>query len=393
MQLPMPRLVLDRPPSPPLRFPRRFWSERGPGELWGAAASVPSCSASRGLFADCALVAFCNSAFSLFGGLVVFSVVGNLAATQGKAVEEVAASGEGLAFIVFAQGLGQMGSGVAPSVLSALFFLTLFLLGLDSSFAVVETLQTYLNDWMMSRNPGVKLSVRGNALRLVLLCTALLLIGLPYVTREGYLLLEVPKGGRAELPTPLREEPEMRGQERVGGTEREETRAEGRIALGDPEVADHWVTTYCLTIGVLLEYIMLGYVYTAEQVLQDVEASTGVALPRFFTHQIRYVAPALLTLVVGLLVLSEASSDSMSGYPTSTVCLFGIFPILFALSTALWPAVQFRLRRLLRGSALTPEGLEAARQRARGPGFQTFREEDMIESTPTGSAPLALNRA
>ncbi|CAK0835850.1 unnamed protein product [Prorocentrum cordatum] len=286
-----------------------------------------------------------------------------------------------------------MGSGVAPSVLSALFFLTLFLLGLDSSFAVVETLQTYLNDWMMSRNPGVKLSVRGNALRLVLLCTALLLIGLPYVTREGYLLLEVPKGGRAELPTPLREEPEMRGQERVGGTEREETRAEGRIALGDPEVADHWVTTYCLTIGVLLEYIMLGYVYTAEQVLQDVEASTGVALPRFFTHQIRYVAPALLTLVVGLLVLSEASSDSMSGYPTSTVCLFGIFPILFALSTALWPAVQFRLRRLLRGSALTPEGLEAARQRARGPGFQTFREEDMIESTPTGSAPLALNRA
>ncbi|CAK0835851.1 unnamed protein product [Prorocentrum cordatum] len=348
MQLPMPRLVLDRPPSPPLRFPRRFWSERGPGELWGAAASVPSCSASRGLFADCALVAFCNSAFSLFGGLVVFSVVGNLAATQGKAVEEVAASGEGLAFIVFAQGLGQMGSGVAPSVLSALFFLTLFLLGLDSSFAVVETLQTYLNDWMMSRNPGVKLSVRGNALRLVLLCTALLLIGLPYVTREGYLLLEV---------------------------------------------ADHWVTTYCLTIGVLLEYIMLGYVYTAEQVLQDVEASTGVALPRFFTHQIRYVAPALLTLVVGLLVLSEASSDSMSGYPTSTVCLFGIFPILFALSTALWPAVQFRLRRLLRGSALTPEGLEAARQRARGPGFQTFREEDMIESTPTGSAPLALNRA
>ncbi|CAK0835847.1 unnamed protein product [Prorocentrum cordatum] len=241
-----------------------------------------------------------------------------------------------------------MGSGVAPSVLSALFFLTLFLLGLDSSFAVVETLQTYLNDWMMSRNPGVKLSVRGNALRLVLLCTALLLIGLPYVTREGYLLLEV---------------------------------------------ADHWVTTYCLTIGVLLEYIMLGYVYTAEQVLQDVEASTGVALPRFFTHQIRYVAPALLTLVVGLLVLSEASSDSMSGYPTSTVCLFGIFPILFALSTALWPAVQFRLRRLLRGSALTPEGLEAARQRARGPGFQTFREEDMIESTPTGSAPLALNRA
>eukprot|EP00971_Amphidinium_carterae_P010506 207415-Amphidinium_carterae.2 len=40
------------------------------------------------------------------------------------------------------------------SIFSFLFFLTLFCLGLDTAFAVVETLQTYMNDWLLARNPG-----------------------------------------------------------------------------------------------------------------------------------------------------------------------------------------------------------------------------------------------
>ena len=47
------------------------------------------------------MIACANSGFSLFGGFVVFAVVGNLAWEENKPVSHVAAEGPGLAFVVF----------------------------------------------------------------------------------------------------------------------------------------------------------------------------------------------------------------------------------------------------------------------------------------------------
>jgi len=304
----------------------------------------------RGLFVDCALVAFCNSAFSLFGGVVVFSVVGNLAKIQGRAVEEVAASGEGLAFIVFAQGLAEFGKGVWSSIFAVLFFLTLFLLGLDSTFAVVETLQTYANDFILARDPTTKISFKGNVLRLITIAVVLLLFGMPYVTKGGFYLLEI---------------------------------------------ADHYIVTYCLVTSVLLEYIMIGYVYTAEQMLEDVYVSTGVRLPRAAVWQIRYVAPSILTFVLVLLLVAELNEGGPGNYPTWAVFSFGVWPVAISLMTFIIPLIQFRVRRFFWGNLYplltrwTPEGLSAARDRAKGSGFQGFHE-----SASTGaSSDVALSRA
>jgi SNF family Na+-dependent transporter len=307
----------------------------------------------RGLFTDCMFVAVCNSAFSIFGGLVVFSVVGNLALTLHKPVEEVAASGEGLAFIVFAQGLSQIGGGLWSSAFSALFFMTLFLLGLDSAFAIVETLQTYANDWVLARNPGSKISARGNAFRLIVMSCVLLCIGLPYVTRAGYILLEI---------------------------------------------ADHFIVTYALVIGVLLEYIMIGYVYTAEQMLEDVFVATGVRLPEVACWQIRYIAPAMLTAVVIMLLISEVTDTAMRDYPGWAVFLFGVLPVGLSLSSVAMPCIQFRLRRLLLSGVYTPEGLEAVRKRASSSGFRSFfgssaGDADEGGKTTADNAPLSMHRA
>mmetsp|Transcript_9755 Transcript_9755/g.27938 ORF Transcript_9755/g.27938 Transcript_9755/m.27938 type:complete len:514 (+) Transcript_9755:2-1543(+) len=288
---------------------------------------------------DCALVAICNSAFSIFGGLVVFSVVGNLAHSLGRPVEEVAASGEGLAFIVFAQGLAMIG-GRSAQILSIFFFCTLFLLGLDSTFAVVETLQTYVNDFILARNPSKRISARGNAVRLVLMSFTLLLVGLPYMTRGGYYLLEI---------------------------------------------ADHYIVTYSLTIGVLLEYIMIGHVYTAEKLTEDVHAATGLTLTDGCVRHLKYVAPAVLAWVVFFLLISEVTEESMSQYPGVTVFFFGVLPTCICVSVTGWPVAQFRARRLFWGtlypmlSQRTPEGLAAVRLRARRGGFKDFQDMEEAE--------------
>lgn len=313
----------------------------------------------RGLFHDCLFVAVCNSAFSLFGGLVVFSVVGNLSLSLGRPVEEVAASGEGLAFIVFAQGLAKLCSGGWTSFFAAMFFLTLFLLGLDSTFAVVETLQTYANDWLLSRDPSSKITTKGNALRLVLISLALCCLGLPYVTRGGYYLLEI---------------------------------------------ADHFIVTYTLTTGVLLEYVMIGHFYEAEVMLDDVFVITGVQLSVFFVWQIKFIAPATIAFVLLLLFASDLSSGCDNGYPTWAVVLFGVLPVCISLSCVVSPWLQFYARRLIWGhiyprlACWGPEALSAARQRARSGGFKrrdsggSEAEADSGAAVTTDAAPLSLNR-
>jgi len=291
----------------------------------------------KGLSSDCVLVAVANSSFSLFGGLVVFSVVGNLAHTQGRPVEDVAASGEGLAFIVFAQGLTNFGE--AAPLMAALFFLTLFLLGLDSAFAIVETIQTYINDWILSRNPHDKITTKGNATRLVVMSVTLLLVGLPYVTRGGYYLLEI---------------------------------------------ADHFVVTYSLTISVLLEYILIGHVYTADQMLEDVHGIAGFRLPPCFAWQIKFAAPTILVLVIFMLLMSEGKTKE--GHPGWAVFLFGVLPVFCSLFAFVAPTLQFQLRRFLFGRAMTPDARAAAEKRAAGGGFHFFGDGE------SGTLPLAENR-
>ncbi|CAD7930676.1 unnamed protein product [Amoebophrya sp. A25] len=94
------------------------------------------------LFQDALAISLTNSGFSILSGFVVFSVVGNLAHSEGLSVDAVAQEGAGLTFVVFPKALASM-----PTIFSWFFFFTLVLLGLDSSFAWVQTLITYIMDY------------------------------------------------------------------------------------------------------------------------------------------------------------------------------------------------------------------------------------------------------
>ena len=71
-------------------------------------------------------------------GFIIFSVLGHISYMVGQDVDELATSGPELIFVAYPQALATM----KPEWLwSILFFLTLFVLGIDSVFSSVEVLR------------------------------------------------------------------------------------------------------------------------------------------------------------------------------------------------------------------------------------------------------------
>jgi solute carrier family 6 amino acid transporter-like protein 5/7/9/14 len=99
------------------------------------------------VYRTCFITAISNSAFSITGGFAVFSILGHVAHKEGVPVEEIATrSGTGLAFITIAEAMQYFGD--LSNVMSVLFFVMLLTLGLDSAYAWLETVVSYVADFM-----------------------------------------------------------------------------------------------------------------------------------------------------------------------------------------------------------------------------------------------------
>lgn len=92
---------------------------------------------------DAILTSTVNCLTSFLAGFVIFSVLGYMAHVLKKDIQDVAADGPGLVFIVYPEALATM---TGSSVWSVLFFTMLITLGLDSTFGGLEAMITGLCD-------------------------------------------------------------------------------------------------------------------------------------------------------------------------------------------------------------------------------------------------------
>ena len=130
---------------------------------------------------DSLIVAVGDSLTCVLGGFVIFSFLGSLAGQLGKGIEDVATEGAGLAFEVYPEAVATL----PPTTLWAiLFFLMLLTLGLDSQFAMIETVLTGVLDQFPHLRPRKTLVIGS-------ICCFLFLLGLPLSCPGGIYLLQL----------------------------------------------------------------------------------------------------------------------------------------------------------------------------------------------------------
>ncbi|KAL4226538.1 hypothetical protein ACF0H5_014523 [Mactra antiquata] len=117
----------------------------------------------------------------IFAGFVIFSYLGFMAGKQGTTVDKVAQDGAGLAFVVYPDAVTNL---PAPPFWSILFFFMLITLGLDSQFAMVETVLT----GCMDQVPSLR---QFKTFVILCICAIFFLLGLPLTCSGGVYFLQI----------------------------------------------------------------------------------------------------------------------------------------------------------------------------------------------------------
>lgn len=97
---------------------------------------------------DAVLIACVNVGTSVFGGCVVFAVLGHLAKVQNVGIAELALGGPGLAFVAYPTALARM---PGAQLFAVLFFLMLVALGANAQIGTVEVVAESLLDVLERR--------------------------------------------------------------------------------------------------------------------------------------------------------------------------------------------------------------------------------------------------
>eukprot|EP01138_Halocafeteria_seosinensis_P013124 gb/GECG01013403.1/.p1 GENE.gb/GECG01013403.1/~~gb/GECG01013403.1/.p1 ORF type:complete len:789 (+),score=81.43 gb/GECG01013403.1/:1-2367(+) len=220
---------------------------------WGALIAFSSFNSKKHDFIrDAYIVSIVNACTSFLAGTTVFAAVGFLAKQQGKDVSEVAASGSGLAFVIFPEILSQF---PVPQLFSVLFFLMIGTLGVGSEFSMVIAvrngiIQSPSLKWLTSLLSPFTISA--------LLCVVFFLIGIIFVTNGGFYLLNL---------------------------------------------VDQTAAAITLVVVVLVELYAVIMIYGREKFVQQCLAMTGKPIPKIIQWAWYTTCPVLLcVIVIGVLV-------------------------------------------------------------------------------------------
>ena len=152
------------------------------GPAWGGLITMASFNKfNYNCYRDALLVSFIDAGTCFVGGLVIFSVLGNMAYNTGTKVEDFNRAGPGLAFVVYPAALTHL---PMPQLWAVLFFAMLLTLGIDTQFGMFETVVSGVLDQF-------KFLRKRKTLVIAVLAMIECLLGLPFITGAGYYYFQV----------------------------------------------------------------------------------------------------------------------------------------------------------------------------------------------------------
>jgi NSS family neurotransmitter:Na+ symporter len=227
------------------------------------------------------VVGFANSGFELLAGIGVFAALGFMAQASGVAVDEVATSGLGLAFVAFPAIINEAPAG---ALIGVLFFGSLVLAGITSLVSVIEVVISAVRD-------KFELSRRAATLWVVV-PSALISLAFFSTTSGVYVL----------------------------------------------DIVDHFINRYGILVVAVVSMLAVAWVAGALRPLAEHMNRTGsVPLGRWWRVLIAGVTPAVL-IVVLVRELAADLGTPYEGYPSWMLWVFGWGSVLVVVVFALLAA-------------------------------------------------------
>jgi len=225
------------------------------------------------------ITALADGGIAFLAGFAVFSVLGYLSYTTGVPVSEAAGSSIGLAFITYPTAISQL--PVAASLFGVIFFLMLLTFGIDSAFSMIES----VSEGMMGK-PGLsKQKIT------FVLCALGFVVSVPLATGAGSYWVDI---------------------------------------------ADHFISNFCLVFVGLMECIVFGYVIGAEHIRRWVNEVSDVWLGKWWDVLIKIVAPIILIFIAAASFI-ELLIDGYEELPVGALIAGGGLVVL-SLLIAIWAA-------------------------------------------------------
>uniref|UniRef100_A0A336MNN5 Transporter n=1 Tax=Culicoides sonorensis TaxID=179676 RepID=A0A336MNN5_CULSO len=214
------------------------------------------------VYKDALLTSFINSATSFVAGFVIFSVLGYMAYSSGRKIEDVATEGPGLVFVVYPAAIATM---PGSTFWALIFFMMLLTLGLDSSFGGSEAIITALSDEFpkIGRNREVFVGC---------LFTIYFLVGLASCTQGGFYFFHL---------------------------------------------LDRYAAGYSILIAVLFETIAISWIYGTKRFCDDIRDMVGFTPGIYWRFCWKFAAPVFLMFIIvyGLIGYEPLTYDNYI-YPT-----------------------------------------------------------------------------
>lgn len=219
------------------------------------------------------LASFADCGFSLLAGLCVFTILGYMAFTEGKAVSEVSTAGVGLAFIVFPQAINALPG--LNGLFGALFFLSLAFAGFTSAISINEVIiAAAIDKFNLTRKKAVTI--------IVLIAG---FVSILFATGAGLHILDL---------------------------------------------VDHYVNEYNIVLAGLIEIVLVGWVYKLTTLKEHTNAVSDFKVGIWWDICLKYLTPAILIVMI-VLKLKTDITNPYSGYPQIAQIIFGWSMPLLAL--------------------------------------------------------------